>query len=211
MTPLENKCLYIAEKMHEGVSYGRGLNMLDQIKGTYALMAENTKLNGKERENALSAVFLHKCWEKKRIAENLEPMTMDDIEKHTNKDVRRIVEELASEPDEKASQTKMEQWQEKAQWSKGLSLAAREILLAEKVQNFMVSRDKPNPNKTPEWHKEYIKSRMLMVEALKETNENLYQAACNVKDTIEEKLKVIDSNKKLNNPLNQNTNMKERE
>lgn len=182
MTPLENKCLHQAEKLHAGVVYGGGLVMLDQVKGTYDLVARKSMLIDKEKENALCAALLHKCWETKRIAPGVQPMTMDEVEKYTNKDVRKIVEELASEPEEDKNQTKMEQWKVKAKWAKKLSPAAQEILLAEKIQNFEVSRDKPNLKKPLEWHMEYFQTRMLLVEAIKNTNGVLYRKALQTKN-----------------------------
>lgn len=196
MTPLENKCLYLAEKLHDGVVYGGGLVMLDQIKGTHALLERNSMLDGVEKENALCAALLHKCWESKRIAPEQTPLTMDEVEKYTNPAVRQIVEELASEPEEDKNQTKTQQWQVKAKWAKQLSPAAREILLAEKIQNFEVSRDKPNPAKPLAWHQEYFQTRMLMVEAIKTTNDLLYRQALQTKNEGMAVIQVLMAEKK---------------
>lgn len=196
MTPLMNKCLHKAEALHKDVTYGGGMVMLQQIEGTVALVSQNSKLTGQDKENAICAAYLHKCFEPKRIAEGVKPMTMEEVEKYANPQVRQIVEELASEPAEPETQTKMEQWQTKAEWSKTLSAAAQEILLAEKVLNFETSRDRPNPKKPLEWHLEYFQTRMLMVEALKNTNEKLYQRAVQTKN---EGLKVISAMLKARN------------
>ena len=67
----------------------------------------------------------------------------------------------------------MDLWLEKANWAKTLSQGAKEILLAEKVLNFQISRDKPNPQKSLSWHKEYIETRSLMVDEIASANAGL--------------------------------------
>ena len=79
MTSLENKCLFHATRLHEGVIYGGGMVMLDQVKGTTNLVKEHSVLTGEEKEIAVCAALLHKCFEQKRIAENAAPLTMDDV------------------------------------------------------------------------------------------------------------------------------------
>ncbi len=181
MKQLENKCLYIAEKLHGGVVYGGGMVMLDQIKGTTNLVKKHSNLKGKEKEIAVLAALLHKCFEKKRIAEGVAPLTMDEVKKIAGNQVLSVIQELASEPEDK-NKTKLGQWEEKAQWAKGLSHQAQEILLAEKIMNFETSRDKPNPNKPLAWHQEYFQTRMKMVDALKDVNPELYNIAVQTKN-----------------------------
>ncbi len=181
MTPLMNKCLHQAKRLHNDVVYGGGLVMLDQVLGTTDLIKKHTQFTGKDREVVVCAALLHKCFEEKRIADGVQPMSMDEVEKLAGPKVRSIIEELASEP-ENESLSKEDQWKEKAEWAKGLSKEAQEILLAEKVMNFRVSRDKPNPKKPLAWHKQYYETRMLMVEALREANPALYRIAVQTKD-----------------------------
>lgn len=181
MKQLENKCLHIAEKLHGGVVYGGGMVMLDQIKGTTNFIKKHSNLKGEEREVAVLAALLHKCFEKKRIAEGVFPLTMDEVKKIAGDKVLSVIQELASEPEDK-NKTKLEQWEEKAQWAKGLSHQAQEILLAEKIMNFETSRDKPNPNKPLAWHQEYFQTRMKMVDALKDVNPELYNIAVQTKN-----------------------------
>ncbi len=181
LTPLENKCLYMAQKLHKDVVYGNNMVMLDQVMGTTELVHRNSELRGKRLENLVCAALLHKCFEEKRIAQGVNPLSLDDVERLAGPQVRSIVAELASEPEDK-NKSKIEQWKEKAEWAKGLSSEAQEILLAEKIMNFRVSRDKPNPNKPLSWHKEYYETRMLMVDALYETNPLLHRMATQTRD-----------------------------
>ena len=176
MTPLEKKCLYYAEKLHSEVVYGGGLVMLDQVKGTTELVAKNSALAPEDKEVAVCAALLHKSWETKRIAEGVTPLTNADVAHIAGTKVAAVVAELATEP-ESEDKSKEDQWKEKAEWAKTLSPAAQEILLAEKIMNFRVSRDKPNMKKPLAWHAEYFKTRMLMVDALRDVNPALYREA----------------------------------
>ncbi len=190
MTPLINKCYHQAEKLHNSVVYGGGLVMLDQVKGTARWVEGCSQLTGTDKEVVMCAALLHKCFESKRIADGVQPMTMDDVEKLAGPKVRSIVEELASEP-ETEGLSKEEQWKEKAEWAKGLSKEAQEILLAEKIMNFRVSRDRPNPKKPLAWHKQYYETRMLMVDALREANPELYRIAVQTKDAGLSKIQAM--------------------
>ena len=181
MTELENKCLYHATRLHQGVVYGGGMVMLDQVKGTTELVKNHSKLDGEDKEIAVCAALLHKCFETKRIAEGIAPLTMEQVSQIAGPKVLSVIQELALEPEDE-TKTKMEQWQEKAEWAKGLSPQAQEILLAEKIMNFETSRDKPNPKKPLSWHQEYFQTRMLMVEALKDANPELYKIAAQTKE-----------------------------
>lgn len=181
MSPLENKCLYQAKKLHQGVIFGNGLVMLDQIIATTNLVKQFSQLTADKKEITVCASLLHKCFESKRIAPDVSPMNLNSVELLAGSAVRAIVEELSTEPEDE-TKSKKEQWQEKAIWARALSPEAREILLAEKVVNFKVSRDQPNSKKPLTWHKEYYETRMLMVEAIKETNPHLYQLAVKIKN-----------------------------
>ncbi|MBR4927276.1 MAG: hypothetical protein IKY98_03005 [Alphaproteobacteria bacterium] len=181
MSELENKCLYYATRLHEGVVYGGGMVMLDQVKGTTDLVKKHSALTGEEKEIAVCAALLHKCFEKKRIAEGVSPLTMDQVKQIAGAKVLSVIQELASEPEDE-SKTKVEQWKEKAEWAKTLSPQAQEILLAEKIMNFETSRDKPNPKKPLAWHQEYFQTRMIMVDAVKDVNPQLYNIAVKTKN-----------------------------
>lgn len=193
MTALENKCLYQAQRLHEAVVYGGGLVMLDQIKATVALVQKHSQLTGDRKETVVCATLLHKSFEEKRIAEGVLPLTMDQVEHLAGLKVRSVVSELAGEPEDE-TKIKTEQWREKAEWAKGLSLEAQEILLAEKVVNFEVSRDRPNPKKPMSWHKEYYETRMLMVDALKEVNPTLFRLAVQTKNEGLHKIAFMQKN-----------------
>lgn len=190
MTVVLNKCAHYAKQLHEDVVYGGGLNMMDQINGTVALVAKYSRLTGADKETALAAAFLHKCFEPKRIKEGVEPLTMDQVEKIAGPQVRAVVEELSTEP-ETETLSKVDQWKEKAEWAQKLSPAAQEILLAEKVLNFEVSRDRPNPKKPLTWHKEYFETRMLMVDKIKDTNPELYRVATQTRDQALVKINAL--------------------
>lgn len=181
MPPLENKCLYQATKLHDTVVYGGGMVMLDQIQGTTNLVKKHSGLKGKEKEVAVCASLLHKCFETKRIAQGVLPLTMTQVEQLAGSRVLSVIQELSTEPEDEAK-SKIEQWQEKAEWAKNLSPQAQEILLAEKIMNFETSRDKPNPKKPLQWHQEYFQTRMIMVDVLKEVNPTLYRIAVKTKD-----------------------------
>lgn len=190
MTPLENKCLHYAEKLHSGVVYGGGLVMLDQVKGTTELVAENSALSPEEKEVAVCAALLHKSWETKRITEGVAPLSNEEVAHIAGAKVAGVVAELASEP-EPEGVTKEDEWKIKTEWAKTLSPAAQEILLAEKIMNFRVSRDKPNMKKPLAWHAEYFKTRMLMVEALKDVNPALYREAARTQKEGLEKVTAL--------------------
>lgn len=168
-----------ARRLHGGVTYGAGLSMLDQVMGTARLVdAHGTHDHG----TAVKAALLHKCWEVKRLAEGVAPLTHDQIRAMAGDEVLRVVSELGSEPEEDAAKSKDDIWREKSDWARALSMEAQEILLAEKIMNFETSRDRPNPKWPLTRHEEYYRTRMIMVEALKEANPALYDIAVRVRD-----------------------------
>lgn len=181
MTELENKCLYHATRLHEGVTYGGGMVMLDQVKGTTELVQKHSTLDKEDKEVAVCASLLHKCFETKRIAEGVSPLTPEQIKQIAGPKVLSVIQELMTEPEDE-NKTKKEQWEEKAEWAKTLSPQAQEILLAEKIMNFQTSRDKPNPKKPLSWHQEYFQTRMILVDSLKDVNPELYKIAVQTKD-----------------------------
>lgn len=184
MTEQELKCLHCAEVLHNGVTYGDGLSMLEQITHTANLVYGNTILTGEEAKTVYCAALLHKCFEPKRIVKWQLPLSEETVRRIAGDKVLAVVNELRGEPEDE-NKSKHDQWVEKAKWAKGLSHAAREILLAEKVINFRTSRDKPNPQKPLAWHLEYLETRMLMVEAIKDTNFALSQKAHQAKEEAE--------------------------
>lgn len=192
MTPKEllrlSKCHRKAAELHKGVVYGAGANMFDQVTRTAALLHTTSSLAGRERTDAICAALLHKCFEEKRIAEGQKPMTHEEVVALAGPEVAAIIAELRREPEDK-NKSKMDQWKEKAAWAQTLSPAAREILLAEKIVNFETSRDNPNTSKALSWHIDYFNTRMLMVEAIKDTNPALYKEAVAVKDAALKMLK----------------------
>lgn len=183
MTPIENKAIHVAEDLHGKVKFGKSSTMIEQLRRTRELLAENTELTGEERDILLAAAWLNKCHEPKRIdTENGKtPWTIKDIENHFGSKVSQVVGELMTEPDEPEHLTKMQQWAIKADWAQTLSVASQQILLAEKIINYMQTRDDPTPKWSVARHKEYLDSRDLMVEAIKDASPRLYQLSRKVK------------------------------
>mgnify|MGYP003571360734 CR=1 FL=1 len=195
------QCQEMALRLHAGVEYGKGLSMLDQVNETAALVQEKSNLPSDKKTDVICAAYLHKSQEVKRIAEGQSPLTDNEIAELAGQNVAKIVQILHQEPEDK-NKTKQQQWEEKAEWARSLSAkaqnandkfiahAVQEILLAEKVQNFRTSRDKPNPKKTPIWHKQYYATRMVLVEALRDVN----PALCNeAKLTKEQGIKKLEA------------------
>ena len=188
-----------AHSWHDGVVYGGGLVMTEQVLGTAQNIGEY--YNGSNQWETWLAAFLYKAREIKRLNPETKQAMEDDKRDNTGNatnaifatrrdfspTVARIVSELSSEPVENSEQTKTQQWEEKTKWAKTLSREAQAILLAEKLQNFVVSRDKPNESKPPAWHIEYYKTRMIMVEAIKGASPALYKECVKV---AEEGIKV---------------------
>lgn len=183
MTPVENKAIHVAEELHGNVKFGKSSTMIEQLRKTREILAENTELMGEDRDILLAAAWLNKCHEAKRIdTENGKtPWVLADVEKHFGAKVAKVVGELMTEPDEPEHLTKMQQWAIKADWAQTLSVEAQQILLAEKIINYMQTRDDPTPKWSVARHKEYLDSRDLMVEAIKGASSKLYQLSRKVK------------------------------
>ncbi len=191
---------------HGDVVYGGGLVMTEQLIGTVNKIKKFYK--GSNEDNILLAAHLYKAIDRKRLNEdtteiikqaglydeNADFLTRafeSDADLHSRNtyaaiaedfspEVADIVKEICSEPQEKEGQSKTEQWEEKAAWAKELSKEAQVILLAEKLQNFEVSRSKPNPKWPPQKHIDYYNTRMIMVNTLKSASPELYQECVNV-------------------------------
>lgn len=83
---------------------------------------------------------------------------------------------MNAEPKEDKTQSADKIWLDKIHnWAEKCTPATREILMAEKRANFVTSFTAPSDKKEPAWHAGYYLTRMLMVEALRGTNEALYQ------------------------------------
>ena len=217
MTDLVKKCMDKAVELHDGVKYGRDQVMLDQVKRVADLVAAYSKLTGEDKENAVAAAYLHKCFEAKRIKSGV-AMTEDEVLSISNPRVLSIIRELSTEPEDK-SKTKMAQWEEKAGWARTLSTAAQEILLAEKVVNFETdgrwaasvvrsrvaaeNGNKPDPYQpqpgskdTLDWHREYVATRTIMVDTLADINPRLYMAARKARAEAVLKMNAIEEQNK---------------
>ena len=201
MTPLVNKALKVATDLHGNVKFGKSSTMIKQLQKTYDMLDEYSELTGEEKEILLASSLLNKCHEAKRIdTENgKQPWTVKDVETHFGSKVAKVVGELMTEPDEPEHLTKMQQWAIKADWAKGLSLAAQQILLAEKIINYQQTRDDPTPKWSVERHKEYMNSRQLLVDAVKEASPKLYGLALETRaqafvslDKLAERQKISD-------------------
>ena len=179
MTPLVNKALTVAIDLHGTVKFGKSSTMIEQLKKTVDILDNHSELSGEERDVLLAAALLNKCHEPKRIdTENgKKPWSKEEVKVHFGEKVGSIVAELMTEPDEPEHLSKMEQWAIKADWAKGLSVQAQQILLAEKIINYQQTRDDPTPKWSVERHAEYLNSRQLMVDAIKEASPKLYALA----------------------------------
>jgi len=217
MTELVKRCMEKAVELHDGVKYGRDQVMLDQVKRVATLVEQQSNLTGEDKENAIAAAYLHKCFEPKRIKSGV-AMTEEEVLAISNPRVLKIVQELGTEPEDK-SKTKMEQWEEKSGWARKLSTAAQEILLAEKVVNFetdgrwaaAVVRSRvaaengkgpdpyqpaPGSKDSLEWHREYVATRTIMVDTLADVSPRLYAAARKARAEAVIKMNAIESQNK---------------
>ena len=217
MTDMKSKCVAKAVELHDGVKYGRDQTMLDQVMRVATLIEERSKLTGEDKENAIAAALLHKCFEAKRIKSGV-PMTEEEILAVSNPRVLSIIQELSTEPEDK-SKSKVAQWEEKSGWARKLSTAAQEILLAEKVVNFETDArwaaavvrsrvaaengDKPDPYQPEpgskdslEWHREYIQTRTIMVDTLADVSPRLFVAARKARAEAVIKMNAIEDQNK---------------
>lgn len=175
-------------RWHEGVVYGGGLVMTDQLVGTACCIRDHYK--GYNKNELILAALLSKAWEKKRHNEESKANPVGTTYEELKQDfigykVADIVKALSTEPDTK-------DWNEMAKWASSQTQEVQTILLAEKLQNFKVSRDNPNPKKPAEWHIDYYRTRMIMVEACKQASPELYAACVKVaEEGIERQTKII--------------------
>ena len=160
-----------AYKWHNGVEYGGGLVMTNQLNGT--ANAIDVHYKGEDKTDVLITALLSKAWESKRHNEETKnnPQqarnSYEALVEDFGKKIADNIKDMSTEPDTK-------DWHEMAEWAQKQNPQVQAVLLAEKLQNFIVSRDKPNPKKEPAWHINYYKTRMIMVEALREACPALY-------------------------------------
>lgn len=160
-----------AYQWHSGVEYGGGLVMTNQLNGT--ANAIDAHYTGEDKTEVLITALLSKAWESKRhneetknnpqLARNSYEALVEDF----GQKIADNIQDMSTEPDTK-------DWHEMAAWAQKQNPQVQAVLLAEKLQNFIVSRDKPNPKKEPAWHINYYNTRMIMVEALREACPALY-------------------------------------
>jgi hypothetical protein len=112
-----------------------------------------------------------------------------------------IINDLHSEPNEE-DKTHEQIWNEKAEWAKTFSNEAKQILLAEKIANFEVFRDNPNPEWELNRHKAYYETRMKVVEVCKDSNPDLYKLALKTKEEGLKRIELAEKYKK--DPKKQN-------
>lgn len=172
MATLEQLSLAIRKsyEWHNGVVYGGGMVMTDQLNGTASAVDKYYK--GPDKTEVLITALLSKAWEEKRHNEETKGnpnagTSYADLLKNFGLTVAENIRAMSSEPD-------LKDWHEMAAWAKKQNPQVQVVLLAEKLQNFIVSRDKPNPKKEPAWHINYYNTRMVMVEALREACPALY-------------------------------------
>ena len=157
-------------ELHAGVEYGGGLVMTNQLNGT--ANAIDIHYKGMDKIAVLITALLSKAWETKRHNEETKNNpnarnSYDALVEDFGKNIADNIKAMSTEPDTK-------DWNEMAVWAEKQNSQVQAVLLAEKLQNFIVSRDKPNPKKEPAWHINYYKSRMVMVEAIREACPALY-------------------------------------
>ena len=142
------KAKEIMHQLHDGVKYGGGLVMTDQVQGTVDKIA--SLYEGNNKDVVATAAYLHKCREKKRINPEHGPYALSDVRMIFGPKVAEIVSEVSSEPtgdvlDAKIVAFKQNnprtglsdkevEWTVLADWGRGLSKEAQVILLAEKLR-----------------------------------------------------------------------------
>lgn len=155
---------------HSGVEYGGGLVMTNQLNGTANAIDKHYK--GQDKSEVLMTALLSKAWETKRHNEATKnnPNARNSYEalvEDFGQKVADNIKAMSTEPDTK-------DWHEMAEWAQQQNPQVQAVLLAEKLQNFIVSRDKPNPKKEPAWHINYYNTRMIVVDALKDVCPELH-------------------------------------
>ena len=155
---------------HQGVEYGGGLVMTTQLNGT--ANAIDIHYKGKDKTDVLITALLSKAWETKHHNETTKNNpnarnSYDALVEDFGKSIADNIKAMSTQPDTK-------DWHEMSAWAQKQNQQVQAVLLAEKLQNFIVSHSKPNPKKEPAWHINYYNTRMVMVEALREACPALY-------------------------------------
>lgn len=247
----QNKGLYYATQMHDGVVYGGSMVMLDQIKEMASVIDEMSMLEPARKEAVLNAVYLHKSFEPKRMSDEWKakrakegkPAELTDEEVASIGGTRAlsIIKELRTEEalekgseEERAAilgkekyaeyqglveaaakagkfktpdaEKKEREWLVKSVWAKGLSKEAKEMMLAEKIINFetsekvvskllnpRVSAEEKAKAKPVEWHKNYLRLRMMAVESVKDANPEMYKRAVRSKNNTNFRILVAEN------------------
>lgn len=164
------KALEKVHEWHSGVVYGGGMVMIHQLTGTANAIDRHYK--GKDKTEVLVTALLSKAWETKRHNEATQNNpnagnSYEDLKAVFGQKIADNIKAMSTEPDTK-------DWHEMAEWAKKQNSQVQAVLLAEKLQNFIVSRDKPNPKKEPAWHINYYNTRMIMVDAVREACPELH-------------------------------------
>ena len=182
---------------HKGVEYGGGLVMTNQLNGT--ANAIDIHYKGMDKTDVLITALLSKAWDAKRHNEETKNNpnarnTYEALVEDFGKNIADNIQAMSTEPDTK-------DWREMATWAEKQNPQVQAVLLAEKLQNFIVSRDKPNPKKEPAWHIDYYNTRMIMVEALREAYPALYVECVKVSEQgIKAQKRKLAEAEKMNQP-----------
>jgi hypothetical protein len=177
-----NGIMDVVTGLHSDVEYGKGGQMIDQVKNCAKIAQQST---GNKRLEVVA--LLHKSQERKRIGKDKEILTDDDIrrlvtetiDQAASAEVIDALQYLKTEPEDKAILLN---------WARKSPPLAQGMLLIEKIVNFEASEEvlkelqrdpQAKVSKPPEWHLKYYEERIEVVEAVKseELFPLLYQRA----------------------------------
>ncbi|MGL6076738.1 MAG: hypothetical protein ACRC8S_21500 [Fimbriiglobus sp.] len=195
-TPNLRPILGVIRPLHSGVPYRGDQTMYNQVLATAVTAMEI----GDEPLAAL--MLLHKSQEKSKVSPGMATLSDADIEKLTapyGSVVIDALRALRTEPDDKAmkaaGKNETEVWKAMADWAVSLPPLAQKVLLIEKAVNFNGSAQrlalfadmpelinvqkngKPDKTSQPDWHRDYVSTRMIQVEAIAAASPDLYEAA----------------------------------
>lgn len=175
--------------LHSGVKYASG-KMIDQVLSCEAIAKETG-------DTSLQAVaLLHKSQEKVRISKGQKPLEDDEIRELVTTalpeqapEIIAALRDLKREPNDKDeiyTINKPLYWQHLNEWAVESPSLVKGMLLIEKFINFKASADvlsliKADPSNAskvakpdPEWHKEYVATRMPIVNSVGPAYPGLY-------------------------------------
>lgn len=180
----------IAKKLHDGVTYGGGLKMYDQVMrcANIATTLDNPELT--------ALAWLHKSQEVKRINTGVSALTDHQILTFAGHSVLLAIQEMNSldvleKALEKEGKAKAEIWDAMSEKAATLSPLAQQMLIVEKIANFQTSRDKPNPDWSVTKHQEYLDTRWKMVEACRTSSPELFIIAAGTARTTAVRLSTL--------------------